>query len=71
MRASISFFVVAMGFAGFNAGVMGSQRRAANLLMSATIALLIILIIDLDRPHRGMVEVPVQALLDAVAGIPK
>lgn len=60
---------IGMGFSGFNAGVAGAGRVAANTLMSATIALLIILIIDLDRPHRGLIEVPVQPLLNAAAAI--
>jgi hypothetical protein len=33
--------------------------------------MVMILIADLDRPHRGLIEVPVQPLLDAAAGIPR
>jgi hypothetical protein len=39
--------------------------------MSITITLLIMLIIDLDRPYSGFIQVPVQALVDAAQGIPQ
>jgi hypothetical protein len=41
----------------------------ATLLMSLTIAVVIMLVIDLDRPARGLIQVPVQALIDAQQGI--
>jgi hypothetical protein len=37
--------------------------------MAVTVTLLIMLIVDLDRPYRGSIQVPVQALVDAVQGI--
>jgi hypothetical protein len=37
--------------------------------MAFTVAMVMTLIIDLDRPHRGLILVPVQPLLDAAAGI--
>jgi hypothetical protein len=39
--------------------------------MSITVMLLIMLIVDLDRPYRGAIQVPVQPLVDAVQGIPQ
>jgi hypothetical protein len=62
--------MVAMGFTGFNAGTVGARRRPTTLIMSLTISMLIMLIVDLDRPTRGLIEVPVQALVDAAHGIP-
>jgi hypothetical protein len=61
--------MVAMGFTGYHAGVTGARRRLANLIMSVTVAVLIILVADLDRPHRGLIQVPVQPLIDAAQGI--
>jgi hypothetical protein len=58
--------VVAMGLAVYNAGVTGAKRHIANLVMSVTIVLLIMLVVDLDRPYRGLI----QALVDAAASIP-
>jgi hypothetical protein len=63
--------MVAMGFTGYHAGMTGAQRRLPNLIMALTIAVLILMIIDLDRPNRGLVQVSVQPLLDAAAGIPR
>ncbi len=66
----IGVAMVAMGFAGYNAGVTGARRRLPNLIMSVTIAVLIMVVVDLDRPTRGLILVPVQALVDAAQGIP-
>ncbi len=61
--------MVALGFTGHNAGAAGANRRAANLIMSVTVAVFIMLVVDLDRPSRGLIEVPVQPLLDAAQAI--
>lgn len=63
--------MVAVGFTGYHAGVTGARRRVANLIMSVTIAALIMLIIDLDRPSRGLIKVSVQPLIDAAQAIPQ
>jgi hypothetical protein len=62
--------MVAMGFTGFNAGIAGVTRRPIVTMLSLTISLLIMLIVDLDRPNRGLINVPVQALVEARQGIP-
>jgi hypothetical protein len=38
--------------------------------MSITAAVLIVLVIDLDSPNHGLIQVPVQPLVDAKQGIP-
>jgi hypothetical protein len=63
--------MMAMGFTGFNAGVSGTRRRPAIFIMGLTVALLIMLIIDLDRPYRGLMQVPVQALVDTAQNLPR
>jgi hypothetical protein len=35
------------------------------------VALLIMLIVDLDRPYRGLIQVPVQALVDTAQSLPR
>jgi hypothetical protein len=62
--------IVAMGFAGYNAGITGARRRPPLLVMSITAAVLIVLVIDLDSPNHGLIQVPVQPLVDAKQGIP-
>lgn len=39
------------------------------LIMSLTVAVVIMLVVDLDRPARGLIQVPVQPLADAAQGI--
>jgi hypothetical protein len=63
--------MVAMGFTGYNAGTAGARRRSANVLMAVTIAVLIGMIIDLNRPTRGFIEISPQALVDALQGLPQ
>ena len=57
--------MVAAGFAGYYAG-----DRTATFIMSLTIAVVILLVIDLDRPASGLIRVPVQALIDTQQAIP-
>ncbi len=66
----IGVAMVAMAFTGYHAAVSGGGRRIAVLVMSVTVAVLIMLVIDLDRPDRGLIQVPVQPLIDAPHGIP-
>jgi hypothetical protein len=39
--------------------------------MSLMIAMLIMLVVDLDSPSRGLIHVSVQPLVDVVNGIPR
>ena len=39
-------------------------------MMAMMVAAVIMLIVDLDRPTRGLIEVPVGALDDAIRGMP-
>lgn len=70
MAVLVAVAMVATGFTGFYAGLTGRRRVVAMLLMSLTIAVVIDLVIDLDRPAQGLIRVPSQALLDAAAAIP-
>jgi hypothetical protein len=63
MMLGVAF--VAMGFTGYQSGLTESRLRAATLITAITIALVIVLVIDLDQPARGFIRVPVQALVDA------
>ena len=66
----IGVAMVAMGFTGHRTALSGGGRPVAVLLMSITISVLIMLVIDLDRPDGGLIQVPVQPLIDAARGIP-
>ena len=65
----IGVAMVAMGFTGYKAGLAGTRRPLATLIMAVTVAVVIMLVIDLDRPARGLIQVPVQALVDTAQGI--
>lgn len=61
---------VALGFAGWSAVLGGFDRHVGLAIISVTIALLITLTVDLDRPDRGSIEISKQPLRDALAAIP-
>lgn len=67
----VAVAVVAMGFVGFHGGLGGRRRVASRAVMAITIAALVVLIVDLDRPARGLIDVSVQPLVDAANGIPR
>jgi hypothetical protein len=67
----VSVALVGMGFAGFNTGVTGARRLLPNLIMSITVAVLIAMVIDLDSPNQGLIQVPKQPLIDAAQSIPR
>ncbi len=62
--------LVAMGFSGYGAGVAGVKRRFANLVMALLVSTLIALMLDLQRPGRGAIEVPTQPLQDTLDAFP-
>jgi hypothetical protein len=66
----IGVSMVAMAFTGYNAGVTGARRRIAMLIMSLTVTGVIMLVVDLDQPARGLIQVPVAPLVEAAQGIP-
>jgi hypothetical protein len=62
--------MVATGFTGYYAGARGTHGRATTLIMALTVAVVIMLVIDLDCPQHGLILVPVQPQIDAQQGIP-
>jgi hypothetical protein len=69
MLMLIGVAMVAMGFTGYQVGARETRGRVATLLMSLTVTVVIMLVVDLDRPARGLIQVPVQPLVDAAQGI--
>ena len=49
---------------GFTAGLAGHRTSFATYVMVALIVLLVFVIIDLDRPRRGMIEVSQKSMTD-------
>jgi hypothetical protein len=66
----IGVAMVAMGFTGYQAGGRETRGRVATLIMSLMVPVVIMLIVDLDQPARGFIEVSTRHLADAELGIP-
>jgi hypothetical protein len=66
----IGLAMIGMGFTGFHAGLAGSRFSIPTLVMAFAVAVVIMLIVDLDRPARGLIRVSAQPLIDAAQGIP-
>ena len=62
-------FVVSGGVIGDSAGLAGPRPSRATVVMVALVVLLMFIILDLDRPRRGMIEVSPQPILDVAAQI--
>jgi len=53
---------VAIGFTGYGAGLTGTRQHVPNAIMALSIAVVIMLITDLDRPKRGLITIDQDAL---------
>jgi hypothetical protein len=60
---------VAMVFTGYQVGLLETRLREASLLMAATVGIVIVMVVDLDQPARGLIQVSPQALVDVMQGI--
>jgi hypothetical protein len=56
--------IIAVGFTGYQSGATQRHLHVATLMMAVTIAVVIVLVVDLDQPARGFIRVPTQALVD-------
>jgi hypothetical protein len=54
---------------GFTAGLAGHRASFVTYLMVALIVIIVFIIIDLDRPRRGLIEVSQKSMLDLQATI--
>lgn len=56
--------ILAAGLVGYSSGVAGHRTTFAAYTLLLLIILLVFVIIDLDRPRRGIIEVSQQSLVD-------
>jgi len=61
--------IIAVGFTGYQSGATQRHLHVATLMMAVTIAVVIVLVVDLDQPARGFIRVPTQALVDVAKEI--
>lgn len=62
-------FVLSGAMLGYSSGIAGARPATPVYLMLILIVLLVFMIVDLDRPRRGLIEVnqaPMQNLLEAI-----
>ena len=62
-------FVVSGGVIGYTAGLAGHRPSRATVVMVAMVVLLLFMILDLDRPRRGIIQVSPQSILDVKTAI--
>lgn len=60
-------FVIAGAVLGYAAGLAGARPVVATISMAVLIALVIFVIIDLDRPRRGLIQVDQESMTDLSA----
>lgn len=56
-------FISSGGIMGYSAGLSGTRMLVPLLLVSALITLIVFIIIDLDRPRRGLIQTDQSALI--------
>ena len=62
--------VLSCGFLGYGSGLSGRRANIATLLLTSIIVAVMFILIDLDRPRRGYIQVnqaPMLQLLDTIA----
>ena len=62
--------LVAMAFAGYGAGAAEADRRISAAVMALLLSCVITVTLDLQRPDRGTVEIPLTPLEDIRGALP-
>ncbi|MEZ5502438.1 MAG: hypothetical protein R3E50_07160 [Halioglobus sp.] len=61
-------FIASGGMMGYSGGLSGKRIIAPVVLVALLVTLIVFIIIDLDRPKRGLIQVDQSALLELQAG---
>ena len=56
--------MITVGFTGYYIGLTETRPRLGVLIMAVMVAVVIVGVIDLDQPARGLIRVPIQPLVD-------
>jgi hypothetical protein len=56
--------LISLGLLGYSSGLTGGRSLIATFLMSAVIVVVIFVILDFNRPYRGLITVSQQSLID-------
>ena len=71
LLALLLFAALAIGILGFGNGLAASHARHPAVILCIVITLSFILIIDLDRPNRGLTKVSQESMIDLMGMINK
>ena len=55
---------LSLGMVGYSAGIRGRRSILSALVMVVTLGVVLMIVIDLDRPQDGLINVSQQALVD-------
>jgi hypothetical protein len=69
MLALFGISAVATAFAGYGSGLEARRVRLPIYLMALLLSVVLLLILDLDRPTTGFIEVSQQPMIDTAASI--
>jgi len=69
LLALFGIAIVASGFAGYASGLDARRSRVPVYVMGLLAFAVIMLILDLDRPGAGFIEVSQQPMIDAAASL--
>lgn len=61
-------FILTACLVGYSSGVSGQRAAFPTYVLTLLIAALVFIIIDLDRPRRGLIEVSQQSLIELTRG---
>lgn len=61
--------VLTLGVMGFAGGLRGLRRAVPTMVLVVTLATVVGMIVDLDRPGEGLLQVSQQAMIDLRAGM--
>jgi hypothetical protein len=53
-----------LGIVGYSSGLTGGRSLTATLIIAAVVAMVVFIILDFDRPYRGLITVSQQSLID-------
>ena len=62
--ALYGLIALAMGIVGYGAGISGRHSTVAVAALAVAFSLVLLLIVDLDRPQEGIIKVSQQAMVD-------
>lgn len=64
-----AFSILTLGILGYGSGLAGGRSILATAITALLIVVVVFVIMDLDRPYRGLITVNQQAMIDVRAGM--